>query len=922
LSTFRTGALALATCLFLAACGGASAPELVAKAKEALAAKDAKAAQIHLKNALQQDANLAEARFLLGRVLLDGGDVKGALVELDKAEQAGFRASELAPVYARALLEFRESRKLVDKYGSVKLDDPSAQAELMVYLSRAQGRLDKREEALATLQQALAVKPGHPMAEVELARATADAGDMQGAMERVDGLIAKSPTAEAWRLKGDLEAVFRKDLAAARKAYEKAVETDPKSTEARLTLIGHLVSVRELNAAEEAVKQAKAAVGQPPMLRYYAAVVEMERGRLDTAYEQVEQLQKLAPEEPRIALLAGQIEFLRNRFQQAEVQLTRAVAHAGNSAAPRMLLAQTYLRLQDPARALQTLQPLLEQGGKNARVQALAGEASMMLGETRRAEEYFKSAAELDPNDARSRTLSAVGKLTSNRTEARGLAELRDLSENFESPVADLALVHTFLRKGDVKSALEAIDAIDKKEPGKGIAPLLRSQVLRAQGKAAEADAQLVEALKRDPKYLPAALFQARQDLAAKQPAKAVERVAAVVKADPGNVVTQLAWFNLRQQAGEPLEPIEKELAELVKRQPQVARARQALVQLQLRRGRLAEAAASAQQAVSALPTEASLVEQLADVQLRQREFVLAAKTLEQLADLRPSAPEPLLRLAELERLRERPRDAMAAVKKAIALRANHPAALRMQIVLEAELGNVEQARRLAKDMGALPGLEAAAAAAEGDLESQQQQYGVAESAYRRALARSAALPDVPAKLMRTLYAAGKKAEAETFAKEWLRDHPADVSLMNFMGDHALNLRDFPTARAHYEKSLAVSNAQPLVLNNLAWLSQQQGDLKRAEQFARDALRSAPGEPALLDTLSGVLSAAGQHEPALAAQREALQKDSNPVYRVALARRLIAAGQKDAARDELQVVQQLGERYPGQAEVAELLSKV
>ena len=47
-----------------------------------------------------------------------------------------------------------------------------------------------------------------------------------------------------------------------------------------------------------------------------------------------------------------------------------------------------------------------------------------------------------------------------------------------------------------------------------------------------------------------------------------------------------------------------------------------------------------------------------------------------------------------------------------------------------------------------------------------------------------------------------------------------------------------------------------------------------------------------------------------------------PKLRVGLAKRLIAAGRKDAARDELQAVQQLGNRYAGQAEVGELLAKL
>lgn len=923
LSTLRFTGLAatLVVVAALAACSQATAPELLAQAKQALEKSDAKAAQLHLKSALQLDGQLAEARFLLGKILLEAGDAQGALVELGKAAEAGFPLQQMAELHARALLERRESRKLIETYGDLELKDPKAQAGLLIALGEAQMRLDLAAEARASFERAARLQPDDGRAEVELARLEANAGRHDQALARIDALLSKqSSLVAAWRLKGDLEALHKRNPAAARQAYERAAKEGPKSVDAQMALVGFLLSERDVAGAEKQLAAARAQIGAVAGVRYFSAVIDMEQGRLDAAFEQVQQLLKAAPEDVRVLFLAGQIEFLRDRFLQAESQLTRALS-LRNNPRTRMLLAQTYLRLDDPARAVQALQPLLEEQGRNARVHALAGEAYMMLGESRKAEEQFKRAAELDPKDTRSRTLLALGQVGQGQ-DARGLSELRELSESFESPIADLALVGTFIRKGDFEAALKAIDAIERKLPDRGLAPSMRAQVFRAQGKPVEARAALQDALKRDPKYLPAALQLARLDLAAKQPEQAVAQLAAVVKADPSNVASKLAWFNIRMQAGEPAEKLEGELRELIKQQPQVSRSRLALVRLQLRRGDVAGAAASAQEAVAALPTESELYEQLAEVQVRQRDFTLAVKSLQKLAELRPRAPEALVRLAEVELLAGRQREALVSVRKALALRATHGPALRMQVMLEAELGNLAAARRLVKDMQQLPGLEALASAAEGDLESSQQQYGVAVSAYRRALARNAALPEVPAKLHRVLRAAGKQDEADAFARDWFKDHPRDVALINYLGDIALAQNRLAEARQHYERSLGLAAEQALVLNNLAWIAVQQGDAQRAEAWVREALRIAPGEAALHDTQSAYLALAGQHEQALAAQRRALSLDANPAYRVGLARRLIVAGRKDAARDELQAVQQLGDRYPGQAEVSDMLTKL
>ena len=71
--------------LVLSACQGDSAENLLASAKTHIQKKDMKSAAVQLKNALQVNAGMAEARFLLGEILLDNGDTVGAQLELNKA---------------------------------------------------------------------------------------------------------------------------------------------------------------------------------------------------------------------------------------------------------------------------------------------------------------------------------------------------------------------------------------------------------------------------------------------------------------------------------------------------------------------------------------------------------------------------------------------------------------------------------------------------------------------------------------------------------------------------------------------------------------------------------------------------------------------------------------------------------------------
>ena len=66
--------------------GCSEKPEaMVASAKDYLAKNDRNAAIIQLKNALQQNPDLGEARLLLGKAQLQAGDLASAEKELRKA---------------------------------------------------------------------------------------------------------------------------------------------------------------------------------------------------------------------------------------------------------------------------------------------------------------------------------------------------------------------------------------------------------------------------------------------------------------------------------------------------------------------------------------------------------------------------------------------------------------------------------------------------------------------------------------------------------------------------------------------------------------------------------------------------------------------------------------------------------------------
>ena len=104
ISMHKTLMAALAAAFLVAGCGPSTPEELLATAKQELAKNDGAAAVIHLRNALQKNPDLGEVRFLLGKALLENGELVAAEKELRKAVELKYPTDQAIPVLARAVL--------------------------------------------------------------------------------------------------------------------------------------------------------------------------------------------------------------------------------------------------------------------------------------------------------------------------------------------------------------------------------------------------------------------------------------------------------------------------------------------------------------------------------------------------------------------------------------------------------------------------------------------------------------------------------------------------------------------------------------------------------------------------------------------------------------------------------------------------
>ena len=915
---FRSVMLAVLVGVLVAGC--AQKPEeFVASAKDLLAKNDQPAAIIQLRNALQKKPDLAEARFLLGKSLLETGDVLGAEKELNKAAEFGYPQDQVSPMLARVLVARGEFKKAVDEFGSVKLASPESMADLQVSLGKARLGLGDADGALASFEAALSTQPDYPPALIGMARIKASKGELPAALSLVETALAKSPNlTEGWQLKGDL-LTAQQQTDAALLAYRKALETKPDFVPAHYAIVTLLMRNNKGDEAKKALESMKQVAPRHPQTSYLQALMAVNDKDYAAAREAIQRHLKSAPDSLPGTLVAAQIEYQLGSYVQAENALVAVLQRAPGHVYARRLLAQTYLREGKPGKARETLLPLLA-GNPDSDTLTLAGQVFLQNGDAVKAAGYFEKAVALDPKNTGKRTAVALAHIAKGDSE-RGVEELEGVAADDAGIRAELALIATSLRERKFDAALAAVAAIEKKQPDKPLPHVLRGDVLVAKGDFAGARKSYDRALAIDSSYLPAVAGLARLDLIAKKPDDAKKRFEAFLQKDPKNVQALLVVANLRAQSGASADEVASLIGKAVAANPNDTEARLALIRHWLRSKEPKKAVAAAQDAVAALPERPEILDAAGMAYRAAGDSNQALQMYVKLAQLRPESPTPYMRMAEIHVAAKDNSAALDSLRKALAIKPDLIEAQRAMVALDARSGNTTEAVAAARAVQKQRPTEAIGYILEGNVHASRKAWAEAAAAYRSGLKQSPTT-DLALYLYATLVDGGKPKEAESFATGWLKDHPKDRGFRFFLAQRAVAKKDYASAARQYKAVLEVDPDDAMALNNLAWVASQMKDPK-AMEYAERALKLAPDNPAFIDTLGMLQVNKGDTARGIETLQRALTIAPNvPSIRLNLARALIKSGQKDAAKKELETLAKLGDKFGDQAEVTKLMQSL
>lgn len=827
----------------LVACGGEiTSEEYLASAKGYIEQSDFDSASIELQNALKIDSGSAEARWLLGGLYFDGGNIAAAEHEFQRAQQLGWRADDVLPALARTSLAQGKFSDVLDMEAEGL--SPEGAADLLsqkTLAALAEGREEQARELLASAES-----EDPRSVEVGLASTTIllSEEDYTGALAEVDAVLEVAPEmSRAWRLRA--QALMRQErLEEARDALDKSIGFSRFAFGDRVARALINIKFEEYAAAQEDANVLMEIAPADPSLNYVQGLLHFQNKNYLPAIKSLNDAEAVVQQYPLIYYYLA----VAYQFEQ-DVELSAKYARQFAGLSPdslqgRKLQAITLIQTGDPESVPAVLQPLLE--GFPNDVEALNTLANALLLQDRayggmvmyRQIKQQVPDWEIVPLRREGRLITGgSGEVVGPVPDLTGLGpnypqteilEILELIEKKDYPAAIEAakayqfrdiesrspyhvLGKIYMAAGQNENAREAFNRVLKRAPGDSFANMNLAQLAVEAGDTEAARDYYENILEHDLSNLNALTQMAALEAGENNRKGVLRRLEQARKAHPDSLEPRLnlASYYMSTQEPEKVIPLFESLGELQRSSPRV-------------------------------------LETTAMALVMQRKYDEAIEKLEELVEAQPQSPKSRYLLAMAVSAAGDRERSKTELQQALEIDENHMPSLLSLAKIASNEGDLEAQEKYTTRLGELAPdspdvlrLQAIAARANGD---EVGGIKLMERAFTLAPSSQTALD-----LAAYQWASGKDGEARKHLQAWIARNPGDTRVRLALANHLQQGADIPAAIEQYRVILEVQPANVIALNNLAW-HLKESDLKAALQYIDRAVNVAPDNPSVLDT--------------------------------------------------------------------------
>jgi len=516
--------------------------------------------------------------------------------------------------------------------------------------------LAKRDPAgaKAAFVKVLAGTPTHLASRLELAAIAEGAGDVADAeaqlapllVEGAEAKLAPAERARALALRGALLARMSSRAAEADRAFDAAVEADPRLPEARLALARHrllhgdaagAVTVLEPLAAQAAAVPAIAAV----RIRALAAA-----GRALDASSLGEQALGRSPGDPALLLANATALDAAGKGEEAARLYRDAAARDPGAFEPRLALGRIALGRSDLPRARVELAAAVEKGPREPAAHAGLGELAAAEGDAAAAEKAFLVALGLDAAYAPAEIgLAKLALAKGDPAAARARLE-RALAVDPRSVEAHVSLGGLLWKAKDLPAAEKAFQSAVDLQPRNALALTGLGAVKLERGEDVDGAVQrLTAASNEDPGHAKTREWLGRALLRKGETPAAIAQLRKAVELEPTSAEHHLQLGIAIERSGALAEAVE-EYGASAAADPKFADAHERLGLLLAQNGRFEDAAAAYEKAIAAAPKVSRHRIALADCKERLGKHDDAVRIYREVMKMDPAAVQVFYKLA------------------------------------------------------------------------------------------------------------------------------------------------------------------------------------------------------------------------------------------------------------------------------------
>ncbi|MFT5814942.1 MAG: putative PEP-CTERM system TPR-repeat lipoprotein [Psychroserpens sp.] len=549
-------ALAVVAIGVLSSCGKQTSDQYMQEAKQYVAENDPGAAIVALKNAVQLEPKLAQARFELGLLYIQQKQFESAEKEFNRALEYGYEPSKVLPLLTQAYQQtgaYLAISKLEHEQNGLTSVE---RAEIGYFKVVALARLNKIDDARLLIEELREIETSSVFKGLTAAYMLVLDEDYETAATSISELREQAPqNAEVLKLLAQLKLSLGAPDEAA-EIFTDYVQLYSEDKQTTFVLAKLLVDIGKLEAAEPYIDELLLFNDQNPLLNQLKSATYAQKGDYANALKHAEIAINGGIEAASIRLVAGYSAYQIQDYSSANRHLTYIAGVLPDNHPGLKLLAASQLQLGLTSEVGDVLGRLDQLSDEDAPLFSKASYELLRDGFEKEAKVLIEKSTNISRT---AEDLTRLGLLQLSLNNLDGIVNLEEaVSKSPELVSAQTTLAKAYLVTKQYDKALELASNWKNTSPADSKPYMLAGDVYTRQQKFAEAKVELEKASSLDSNSPSPKLAMVNLAVVQKDIQQASLLLDELLIKFPNNIPTLATYYLVSKQANKQISGIEK----------------------------------------------------------------------------------------------------------------------------------------------------------------------------------------------------------------------------------------------------------------------------------------------------------------------------------------------------------------------------